>query len=73
MSFFKSILRFFGIGNSPRVNPGENIPRDDYSYNELRAKKIDELNRILEKIADKGMESLSNKEKQFLDKEGKNL
>ena len=73
MNFFKSILRFFGIIKSSGSITIKTTPRDDYSYNELRAKKQNEMNRILEKISDKGIEALTDKEKLFLDKEAQNL
>lgn len=39
---------------------------DDYEFNSIRKEKEDELNRILEKISEKGMKSLTKKEQQFL-------
>jgi len=39
---------------------------DDYEYNSIRKKNEDELNRILDKISEKGMKSLTKKEQQFL-------
>jgi hypothetical protein len=39
---------------------------DDYEYNSIRKEKEDELNRILDKISEKGMKSLTKKEQQFL-------
>ncbi len=72
MSIFKSILKFFGIGNSSSELLNNEVPRDDYAYNELRAKKQQEMDRILDKIGDKGMESLSAKEKEFLDNQSQN-
>lgn len=46
-------------------------PRDDYEYNRQRAADHDELNRILDKIAEQGYESLSKHEKETLFKHGK--
>jgi hypothetical protein len=39
---------------------------DDYEYNSIRKENDDELNRILDKISEKGMKSLTKKEQQFL-------
>jgi hypothetical protein len=39
---------------------------DDYEYNSIRKEKEDELNRILDKISEKGMKSLTKQEQQFL-------
>ena len=39
---------------------------DDYEYNSIRKENEDELNRILDKISEKGMKSLTKKEKEFL-------
>ncbi len=46
-------------------------PRDDYEYNRQKNTQQDEINRILDKIAKSGYESLSNKEKELLFKQGK--
>jgi len=46
-------------------------PRDDYEYNRKRAADHEELNRILDKIAREGYESLSRHEKETLFKHGK--
>jgi hypothetical protein len=39
---------------------------DDYEYNSIRKENEDELNRILDKISEKGMKSLTKQEQQFL-------
>jgi len=39
---------------------------DDYEFNSIRKEKEDELNRILDKISEKGIKSLTKKEKDFL-------
>ena len=39
---------------------------DDYEYNSIKKENEDELNRILDKISEKGMKSLTKKEQQFL-------
>ncbi len=46
-------------------------PRDDYEYNRQRMADHEELNRILDKIARDGYESLSRNEKETLFKHGK--
>ncbi|WP_372647361.1 rhomboid family intramembrane serine protease [Draconibacterium sp.] len=46
-------------------------PRDDYEYNRQKHQQQDEINRILDKIAKSGYESLSKKEKELLFKQGK--
>jgi hypothetical protein len=39
---------------------------DDYEYNSIRKENEDELNRILDKISEKGMKSLTKQEQPFL-------
>ena len=39
---------------------------DDYEFNSIRKEKEDELDRILDKISEKGMKGLTKKEQQFL-------
>jgi len=39
---------------------------DDYEFNSIRKEKEDKSNRILDKISEKGMKSLTKKEQQFL-------
>ena len=39
---------------------------DDYEFNSIRKEKEDELNRILDKISEKGMKGLTKKQQQFL-------
>ncbi|SHF10872.1 Membrane associated serine protease, rhomboid family [Mariniphaga anaerophila] len=46
-------------------------PRDDHEYNRQQNLKQDEINRILDKIAKSGYESLTKKEKEILFKQGK--
>ncbi|WP_203532670.1 rhomboid family protein [Draconibacterium halophilum] len=46
-------------------------PRDDYEYNRQKHKQQDEINRILDKIAKSGYDSLSKQEKELLFKQGK--
>lgn len=44
---------------------------DDYEFNSIRKEKEDELNRILDKISEKGMKSLTKKEQEFLKNKNK--
>jgi membrane associated rhomboid family serine protease len=46
-------------------------PRDDYEYNRRKNLQQEEINRILDKIAKSGYESLTKKEKEILFKQGK--
>ncbi len=46
-------------------------PRDDYEYNRQQNIQQEEINRILDKIAESGYESLSKQEKEILFKQGK--
>ena len=46
-------------------------PRDDYEYNRQQNLQQEEINRILDKIAESGYESLTKKEKEILFKQGK--
>lgn len=46
-------------------------PKDDYEYNRQKNIKQDEINRILDKIAKSGYESLSKAEKELLFKQGR--
>lgn len=44
---------------------------DDYEYNSIRKENEDELNRILDKISEKGLKSLTKQEQQFLKNKNK--
>lgn len=46
-------------------------PRDDYEYNRLKKEEQEEINRILEKIAKSGYDSLTKTEKEILFRQGK--
>lgn len=46
-------------------------PRDDHEYNRQKHKQQDEINRILDKIAKTGYDSLTKQEKELLFKQGK--
>lgn len=47
-------------------------PRDDYEYNRMKNAEQQEINRILEKIAKSGYDSLTKGEKELLFRQGKN-
>jgi membrane associated rhomboid family serine protease len=47
-------------------------PRDDYEYNRMKNAEQQEINRILEKIAQSGYDSLTKSEKELLFRQGKN-
>lgn len=67
------IMSIFGSKEQPQTHRNSAIPKDDYSYNEIKAQKKRELDSILDKISQKGMKSLTAKEKQFLDQESGNI
>ena len=46
-------------------------PRDDYEYNKMKHEQQEEINSILEKVAKKGYDSLTKREKEILFKQGK--
>jgi membrane associated rhomboid family serine protease len=46
-------------------------PRDDYEYNRMKNAEQQEINRILEKIAKSGYDSLTKSEKELLFRQGK--
>jgi len=60
------------------LKPGKKVriehrqpPRDDYEYNRQRNQNQEEINKILEKIAKSGYDSLTKKEKEMLFKQGR--
>ncbi|MDA9066226.1 hypothetical protein N8289_02350 [Flavobacteriales bacterium] len=63
----------FGVSVKSEMHRNTDIPRDDYSYNEIKADKQKRVDAILDKISQKGLDSLSGKEKEFLDKESGNI
>jgi membrane associated rhomboid family serine protease len=46
-------------------------PQDDYEYNRQKNMRQEEINRILDKIAESGYDSLTKKEKELLFKQGR--
>jgi membrane associated rhomboid family serine protease len=49
----------------------KNAPRDDYEYNRTKNQEQEEINKILDKIAQSGYDSLSKNEKELLFKQGR--
>jgi len=64
-------VSFFGFETKPKVDLDKSVPRDDFEYNEIRKNKEDKMDAILEKISAKGIDSLTRKEKEFLDSQSK--
>jgi len=62
LSWFKNLFK---------SKPVEKRFVDDYEFNSIRKEKEDELNRILDKISEKGMKSLTKQEQQFLKNKNK--
>lgn len=62
-----AVFIYFFSKNSSAKSEQKHLTIDD-KYNEVRVKKEKELNRLLEKINKKGINSLSKKEKDQLDK-----
>lgn len=72
MSFFDKLKRLLGLSKTT-TKEEYRVPRDDYSYNEMKAKKQEQVDLLLDKIQRKGIESLTEKEKAFLDRESQNI
>lgn len=66
-----SILSVFKRKSHLTVTHNNQVPRDDYEYNRQKNIKQDEINRILDKIAKSGYDSLTKEEKEILFKQGK--
>lgn len=65
-----SIQNLFKPKNNLKVT-FKQTPRDDHEYNRLKKMEQEEVNRILEKIAKSGYDSLSKGEKEILFRQGK--
>jgi membrane associated rhomboid family serine protease len=65
-----SVQNLFKPKNNLKVT-FKQTPRDDYEYNRLKKEEQEEINRILEKIAKSGYDSLSKNEKELLFRQGK--
>lgn len=64
MNFWKKCKKILGIESS--ISQSKNLTKDDI-FNAQKLTKQEELNRILDKINQKGLGALSTKEKQFLE------
>ncbi len=69
---FDKAGKAFKTKNHMKVTYKQQPPRDDYEYNRQQNIRQEEINRILEKIAKSGYESLTKKEKEILFKQGRN-
>ncbi|MEN8928223.1 MAG: rhomboid family intramembrane serine protease [Flavobacteriales bacterium] len=70
--FSMNFSKFFVKKKSKlKVEKGGKPPRDDYSYNEMKANNQQQVDAILDKISKAGYDSLSKKEKDFLFKQSK--
>jgi membrane associated rhomboid family serine protease len=74
ISMGDKVKKFFNNGQKMKVSfkQSQSPPRDDYEYNRQKNIQQEEINRILDKIAESGYESLTKKEKEILFKQGKN-
>lgn len=66
--FFKNLMKPKSKLNISYKQP----PRDDHEYNRIKNAEQEKINRILEKIAKSGYDSLSKSEKELLFRQGKN-
>jgi membrane associated rhomboid family serine protease len=74
VDFINKIGAFFAEAFKPKSKMRvtyKKPPRDDYEYNKQQNVKQEEINKILDKIAKSGYESLTKKEKEILFKQGK--
>jgi rhomboid family protein len=62
--FFKNVGKMFKP--KPKIKVTYKKPKTDMEYNAEKAKKQEEVDKILEKISKAGYESLTNKEKEIL-------
>jgi len=70
VDFINKLAKIFKPKNHLSVSHKQ-PPRDDHEYNRQKNVQQDEINHILDKIAKSGYDSLSNKEKELLFKQGK--
>lgn len=68
--WLSNLSKIFDRSSRMRVTHRQ-APRDDYEYNREKNKQQDEINRILDKIAKSGYDSLTKSEKEILFKQGK--
>lgn len=70
IQFLNKIANAFNPKSNMKVT-FKQPPRDDHEYNKMKHEQQEEINKILEKIAKKGYDSLSKSEKELLFKQGK--
>jgi membrane associated rhomboid family serine protease len=70
VNFVKSLTKLFKRKSHLTVSH-KKPPRDDNEYNRQKNNQQDEINRVLDKIAKSGYESLTGKEKELLFNQGK--
>lgn len=70
VKFLDTLAKFFKRKSHLTVTHKQ-PPRDDYTYNRQKNNKQDEINRVLDKIAKSGYDSLSKEEKELLFNQGK--
>jgi len=71
MSFLDKLINWIGFGKKTILLERNSVPRDDYDYNQIETKIKKQVDNLLDKIKKKGIESLTLKEKKFLDRESK--
>ncbi len=71
VQFINKIGDSFKPKNNLKVTFKQPPPRDDHEYNRMKNVQQEEINRILEKIAKSGYDSLTKGEKEILFKQGK--
>ena len=71
MSFLDKLINWIGFGKKTILLERNSVPRDDYDYNQIEAKIKKQVDNLLDKNKKKGIESLTLKEKKFLDRESK--
>jgi membrane associated rhomboid family serine protease/uncharacterized protein YcgL (UPF0745 family) len=72
VAFIDKTGDWFKPKNNMKVTFKQPPPRNDYEYNKQQNIQQEEINRILDKIAQSGYESLTKKEKEILFKQGRN-
>jgi len=72
VAFIDKTGDWFKPKNNMKVTFKQPPPRNDYEYNQQQNIQQEEINRILDKIAASGYESLTKKEKEILFKQGRN-
>jgi len=70
VKWINKLAALFKTGKKVRIEHRQ-PPRDDYEYNRQKNQNQEEINKILEKIAKSGYDSLTKKEKEMLFKQGR--